>query len=138
MDADLETLCICEKAIKHRHTSTHGAIIGQLQATCTYDEASELLIEFRLDALWLGSADLDAIIGTTSCDLWMAGGVAVEVRFLANPVSAVPEISECITNASSPTVPPFLCFYCQFKQPGRINLKPLHPKIYCPLKREIY
>lgn len=74
---------------RHNATPTLKTVVTSLQPTSaglTYEDPSELEIEFRLDALWLLSEDLEGITGTTSWDRWMLGGVVVEVRFLL-PVS---------------------------------------------------
>lgn len=52
-------------------------------AGTTYDDASELEMELRLEALWLPSAERLAIAGTTSCERWMLG----ETLFLLAPLS---------------------------------------------------
>ena len=68
------------------NTSANGTH-GGLYPSSTYDDPSELEIEFRLEALWLLSPDLDGMAGTTSWDRWIVGAVLLEVRFLPYPVS---------------------------------------------------
>lgn len=51
----------------------------------TYEDPSELEIEFKLEALWLPSEERTEKLGTTSCDLWML--LLVDTRFLPYPLS---------------------------------------------------
>lgn len=51
----------------------------------TYEDPSELDIEFKLDALWLVSDERGVILGTTSCERCILG--ATTVRFLLHPLS---------------------------------------------------
>lgn len=57
---------------------------GQVHGRSTYEDPSELEIEFKLEALWLLSPERAEKLGTTSCERWILG----DTRFLLYPLSA--------------------------------------------------